>query len=214
MTDETQTLRREVSVHVSESDGRLLISRLVPYNEVAEVDDGQGPYKERFLPGAFNAQLRASHRIKAFLNFRHRQSLSDQVGHAESIFDGTDGLHGELRVHKTPAGDTALELYNAGVLDKLSIEFRSFRERVVDGVVERLDARLLGIAMVPQGAYEGAEVLAVREQPETVVFEPIPLDPALAASLARLMPVSPTGKAIHETVSERLIATQEGTSEP
>ncbi len=176
VSSEVTEHKREVVVSLAEGQGRTLISRLVPYGEVATVDDGRGPYKERFAPGAFNAQLRAASRIKAFLNFRHRQSIADQIGHAQTIEDRTDGLHGELVVLDTPEGDTALKLYHAGVLDRLSIEFQSRKSRVVDGVVERLDARLLGIALVPQGAYSGAEVFAVRE--ETVEVEPelLPID--------------------------------------
>jgi HK97 family phage prohead protease len=161
---ETETFRREVSVEIAEAgDGRTLVSRLVPYNEIATVNDGDGPYKETFVPGAFNKQLSAANRIKAFLNFRHSRSLGDQIGHATKIEDRDDGLHGELRVLETVNGDTALKLYEAGVLNKLSIEFQPVRDKVVNGVVHRVAARLLGVALVPEGAYDGAAVLAVRE---------------------------------------------------
>lgn len=177
--------RREVSVHVGEGDGRTLIARLVPYNEVADVDDGQGPYREMFVPGAFNAQTRAANRIKAFLNFRHRQGLSDQIGHATSIDDRADGLHGELRVLNTPDGDKALEFVREGMLDRLSIEFVSMRDRIVDGVVHRLDARLLGVALVPEGAYSGAAVLAMREAPPADLPRIGPIDQELVQSLRK-----------------------------
>ncbi len=183
MTD--SPLYREVDVNVAEGDGRTLIARLVPYNEVATVDDfdGRGPYLERFAAGAFNAQLRAASRIKAFLNFRHGQGLSDQCGHATQIDDRADGLHGELRVLDTPNGETALQLYHAGILDRLSIEFVSRKDRIVDGIVERLDARLLGVALVPQGAYPSAEVYASREEPMLIDEEllPVSFDPDLVA---------------------------------
>lgn len=189
MSDENdrETFRREVSVRVSEDgDGRTLIARLVPYNEVARVNDGTGPYDELFRPGAFNAQTRAAHRIKAFLNFRHSQSIRDQIGHATKIEDRQDGLHGELRVLDTPEGDTALQLVRADVLDKLSIEFEALKSKVVNGVVERISARLLGVALVPEGAYEGAQVIAVREQQEPrEVEQPVPFDPALAEKIAK-----------------------------
>lgn len=169
---EEQTFRREVSVEIAEGDGRTLVSRLVPYNQVATVNDGQGPYREMFLPGAFNKQLSAASRIKAFLNYRHNRDIGNQIGHAAKIEDKEDGLHGELRVLETPAGDTALKLYEAGMLDRLSIEFQPIREKVVDGVVQRITARLLGVALVPEGAYDGAAVLAVREDPEEPDSEP------------------------------------------
>ena len=70
-SNETHTFVREVRVDVSaEGDGRTLVSRLVPYNELATVNDGEGPYQETFLPGAFDSQTKAASRIKAFLNFR------------------------------------------------------------------------------------------------------------------------------------------------
>lgn len=184
---EFETFRREVSVTLDEGDGRTLVARLVPYNEVATVSDGMGPYKERFIPGAFNAQLRAPSRIKAFLNFRHRQGIADQIGHATEIDDQPDGLHGKLRVLNTPGGDTALELYRAGELTKLSIEFENRKSRKVGGVIERVSARLLGVALVPEGAYAGAEVIAVREQPEVPEVEPLKeFDPVLARRMAAL----------------------------
>ena len=185
--EERPTLQREVSVEIAEGgDGRTLVSRLVPYNEVATVNDGSGPYEEMFVPGAFKAQMKAAHRIKAFLNFRHRQSLSDVIGHATQIADREDGLHGELRVLEGVDGDKALQLHAAGVLDKLSIEFQPLKDRVVDGVVQRVSARLLGVALVPEGAYTGAEVLAVREAPLVDVEKPKPLDAETLERLERL----------------------------
>ena len=165
MTDSPDIHRREVAVSIAEGDGRTLEARLVPYNETATVADPPDfkPYEERFAPGAFNAQTRAAHRIRAFLNFRHGQDIGNQVGYAQEIEDRADGLYGKMRVLDTPAGDTALALINAGMLDKLSIEFAALRSRIVGGVSERVDARLLGVALTPEGAYTGAQVLAVRE---------------------------------------------------
>lgn len=187
--NDQETFRREVSVSMAETgDGRTLEARLVPYNEVATVDDGAGAYQEMFLPGAFNAQMRAAHRIKAFLNFRHGQTLQDQIGHATRIEDRDDGLHGELRVLENADGDKALQLLAAGMLDRLSIEFQPVRQKVVGGVLQRISARLLGVALVPEGAYMGAEVLAVREAAETesVVEAPPPLDDELRTRLEAL----------------------------
>jgi HK97 family phage prohead protease len=195
MDDEQTTLVREVSVDLeAEGDGRTLISRLVPYNEIATVSDGGAPYEEMFLPGAFKAQMRAAHRIKAFLNFRHRQGLEDQIGYARSIEDRADGLHGELRVLDGPDGDKALALLEAGVLDKLSVEFQPLKDRIVNGVVQRVSARLVGVGLVPQGSYPSAAVLAVREQPEddddedeVGTIEPLtPLADEMIARLQRL----------------------------
>ncbi len=187
--------RREVTVSVAEGDGRTLEARLIRYNETATVGDppDYDPYEERFAPGAFQAQTRAAHRVKAFLNFRHAQDIGNQIGYAQSLEDRDDGLYGKLRVLETPAGDTALALIKAGVLDKLSIEFRSMRQRVVAGVIERVDARLIGVALTPEGAYTGAEVLAVREA-VTPKLERLPaVDPAVVESLRSLRVKLPAG---------------------
>ena len=125
------------------------------------------------MRGAFSRQKSAAHRIKAFLNFRHGQSLSDQIGFAKSVEERDDGLHGELRVLEGSDGDKALQLVREGMLDGLSIEFRvpPGGTKVVDGVVQRVRAHLDGVALVPRGAYAGAEVLAVRELEETEEIE-------------------------------------------
>jgi HK97 family phage prohead protease len=201
---EHEVLRREVAVEILEGgDGRTLVSRLVPYGEEATVsDDGITTYKEMFLPKAFDAQMRAAHRIKVFMNFRHGQSLQDQIGHAASLDDREDGLHGELRVLDHPDGDKALELYRAG-MNKLSIEFEPITTRVVSGVVQRVKARLLGVALAPEGAYKGAEVLAVRTPPP---FEPEllpPFDPDVAGALARFVYVPPA-LTVQNTSSEEV----------
>lgn len=192
MDDEQTTLVREVSVALeAEGDGRTLIARLVPYNEIATVSDGGAPYQEMFLPGAFKAQMRAPHRIKAFLNFRHRQGLEDQIGYAKSVEDREDGLHGALRVLDGPHGDKALEFLAAGVLDKLSVEFQSLKYRIVNGVVQRVSARLVGVGLVPEGSYPSAAVLAVREEPFELPENerPLAFDPELAAKLGRYVEV-------------------------
>ena len=95
--EQRQTFQREVEVQI-DKEGRTLISRLVPYNEVATVNDGMGPYQEMFVPGAFDSQMRAAHRIKALLNFRHRQSLSDVI----------DGVTGGPAVHQLAVARPAL----------------------------------------------------------------------------------------------------------
>ncbi len=196
--EERPTLRREVSVEVAEGDGRTLVARLVPYNEVANVNDGGGPYQEMFLPGAFNAQTRAANRIKAFLNFRHSQAFGDQIGHATKIDDLADGLHGEMYVKPGPHGDDALHFVREGVLNKLSIEFQPLKDKIVDGVVHRVSARLLGVALVPEGAYSGAEVIAVREGeelPEELVQSE---DDAPVTTREAVSPVSPLSPEVME----------------
>ncbi len=176
MNDHVQdwvTLTRQAPVEFTEGDGRTLIGRVVPYNVVADVADPPTwqPYKESFAPGAFNAQLAAANRIDVLLNYEHRQGISDVVGRGVSLDERSDGLYGTFRMLTHGDGDKALELYHAGVLRGLSTEFAVRKSRTVDGVVQRVDARIGNVALCREhgspfggakAAYAGAEVLSVR----------------------------------------------------
>lgn len=165
----TESFFREVDLEVAEGDGRTLVARFVPWGEEATVNDGAGPYREMFVRECFDKQTRAANRIRTmFANFRHQQGFTDQLGHISKIEDREDGLYGEIRVKLGSAGDDALNWVQEGVLDRLSIEFKPIKDKVVNGVVQRVKAHLIGVALVPHGwnAYTGAEVLAVRETDE------------------------------------------------
>ncbi len=171
------TLTRQAPVELHEGDGRTLVGRVVPYNVVADVADPPTwqPYKESFAPGAFNAQLTAANRIDVLLNYEHRQGISDVVGRGVSLDERPDGLYGTFRMLSHGDGDKALELYHAGVLRGLSTEFAVRKSRTVDGVVQRVDARIGNVALCREhgspfggakAAYAGAEVLSVRTDAE------------------------------------------------
>lgn len=192
-----ETFSRELPFEVTEADGRNIHARVVPYNVVARVADPPHfvPYQERFLPGAFAAQMSAASRV--LLNFEHRQGISDVIGRGVRFDDQPDGLHAEFRVMQHSDGDKALELINAGVLRGMSAEFSAKRSRTVGGVVERLDARVGNVALCreftadyagPKAAYQGAEVLAVRTDDgseETDIVVPS-AEPMAADMLERL----------------------------
>lgn len=166
ITDDMPLFRSVAVEYTGGGDGRTLLATFVPYGQTARVVERRGDrverYQERFLPGAFRKQLRAAHRVKAFVNYRHGQGIGDQIGAVRSVEETATELRGEIGIFKTPNGDTALEMFREG-LDRVSVEFLSLSHRIVDGIVERLDARLLGVALVPQGMYEGAMVTGRRE---------------------------------------------------
>jgi HK97 family phage prohead protease len=183
-------------------DGRTLETRIAPYNVAAEVADPPWfhPYREMFLPGAFERQVKAPDRVKVFLNFEHEQGLRGIVGHGLSLNDRDDGLYGSFRVHENQDGDKALQLINEGLLTGLSLEFRPQRSRRVDGVVQRIRAHIDNVSLCRDPAYSEAQVLAVREAPEPAV-EPIDysraedVDARLAAlGFNPLLRVAMTGK--------------------
>ena len=60
----------------------------------------------------------------------------------------------QLRVAETPTGDETLALVRDGALDELSIYFRERQNRKLGGgVVARVTADLLEVAVVLEGAY-------------------------------------------------------------
>lgn len=192
MTEEPELLRRSFDATLtSEGDGRTLEGLCVPYNVPAQVDDGQGPYKEMFVKGAFARAVKAPNRV--FLNFEHKPGISNVLGHGLTFQERDDGLYGSLEIDDGEEGNKALRLYRQGILGGLSVEFKPMSmSRTVNGVVERNNVHLDAVALcrTGTGAYKEAQVLAVRtdsvekEIPDTVMVRPF--DPELAAGLSRL----------------------------
>lgn len=150
-------------------DGRTVDVRLVPFGEVARVADPPEwrVYEEEWLPGVFDHQLNAANRIHA--KYGHSQHVIDVVGHGISLRRETDGYHVSTKIHQTPQGETALELLRDGALPCVSLEARPVRsQKSATGVMQRVKANLSGFAFCRQGAFAGAQVLAIREEPEIV----------------------------------------------
>jgi HK97 family phage prohead protease len=174
---ERVTLVRSFELPLAESwDGRTLDVRVVPYNTPALVADppDYSPYQESFLQGAFERQLRTPGRDRVLLNFEHEQGLRGVVGQSLRFADSEDGLHASFGVHENQDGDKALMLIRNGTLRGLSLEFRALSSRRVDGVVQRLRAQLDKVSLCRYPAYEDAQVLAMREEPDP---EPEPTPP-------------------------------------
>ena len=96
--------------------------RVVPYGVEAEVSDGGPVYREEWLPGCFDDQLVAGHRLKVLLNFEHGRGISNVVGKGVSLRSEPDGLHGSFEVLESQDGDKALTLVRGGILDGVSLE--------------------------------------------------------------------------------------------
>jgi HK97 family phage prohead protease len=129
------------------------------------------PYEEEWMPGCFDHQLGAANRVHA--RYGHSPHAIDVVGHGiELRAVERDGYHISTKIHQTVQGDTALELLRDGALPCVSLEARPVRSvRTAAGVVQRMKANLRGFAFCQQGAFSGAQVLAIREQPEQIVDE-------------------------------------------
>jgi HK97 family phage prohead protease len=142
--------------------------RVVPYNVPTKVADPPDwmPYQEEFLPGAFQRQLTTPGRDRVWLNVEHEQGFRGAIGKSLKFRDAADGLHGSFGVLENADGDKALELVRTGFLTGISLEFDSVASRRHNGVVQRVRAQLDQVSLCRYPAYPGAEVLAMREEPE------------------------------------------------
>jgi HK97 family phage prohead protease len=133
-----------------------------PYDEEVPVLRRGEWITETILRGAFDGVELRANRVK--VNRDH--DVSRTIGRAVALYPNRDeGLVAQLRISRTPQGDEALELASDRVLDA-SIAFAPMRdgEQYTENRTRRQITRaFLGhIALVPDPAYEGAQVLDVR----------------------------------------------------
>jgi len=213
---ESGLLRRTFEAELTAGDGRTLDVRVVPYGVAADVSDGGPVYREEWAAGSFDDQLVAGHRLKVLLNFEHHQSFADVIGKGVALRSAPDGLHGSFEVRKTDAGDMALDLVHDGILDGISLEARAKKSiRTAEGVVRRVRAHLVNVALCRTPAFTDARVLAVREEPAVILDEelfPVDLDPELIERCQRLGVRLPERYKAHPAVADTP-ANQSGTSE-
>ncbi len=192
-TDITETAERPFLVRTFEAevtvgDGRTVDVRLVPFGEVARVADPPNyvAYDEEWLPGCFDHQVNAANRVHA--NYEHERGVTNIVGHGISLRAEADGYHASFRIHDTNAGNTTLELLRGDALPGVSLEAVPVKNITsARGVVQRAKANLRGMAFCRQGAFAGAQVLAVRSAVEFDEAElPVDMDPELVARCRRL----------------------------
>lgn len=158
-------IKREALAELLPSgDGRTLEVRIVPYNKVSRVSDdgGQTFYDEEWLPGVFDKQMSAANRV--YVNFEHQRGIQGTIGRGHELRDQPDGLEGTFRMLDHPDADKALQLVHEGALHGVSLEAKPTKSERVNGVVRRVKAQLVNIALCRSPAFAGAEVLAVREQ--------------------------------------------------
>lgn len=144
---------------------RTIQLRAVPYGVESEIDRG---LFESFEPGAFKRSEKDPARVKLW--FGHSNDGGRVVGQASRVEDRADGLIVHARVSATPSGDELLTLAEDRVLDEASIEFRPIpADMAIRRAGDKLHVRhrrghLLGVALVPHGAYgRDALVLSVRD---------------------------------------------------
>jgi HK97 family phage prohead protease len=150
----------EAKVRVADDgEGRIVYGRIVPYNRVATVNDGAGPYQEMFAPGSFSRSIQQrTHKIKLLVNHDRTQL---PIGRALTITDDPEGPLGEFLVSKRHLG--LVEDVKDEILDSFSIRFRGIHGKRTDGVVVRTEAALGDeVSIVGFPAYVDAAIGGVR----------------------------------------------------
>lgn len=153
---------------------RLVDIRIVPWNVIGNTAEGP----ELFRRGAFRGVKPGDVTLEAIGPHGAAAGVA-LAGRAVALDDREDGQYGTFKVSRTRAGDELLELAIDGVYRNASAVFEPIPEaaRVVAGITERSRARLRRVGIVEQGAYPGAEILAVRGAPDMAREtepEPIP----------------------------------------
>ena len=142
---------------------RLIELIVAPYDEKTIVHQPYGyPVVESYCRGAFDGIQRRPNRIK--VNRDHK--FERTIGKAVALYPSREeGLVAELKIARTDLGDETLALAEEEILDASAgflpmpdgEEWNRARTEV------KIRKAWLGhIALVPEGAYEGARVLAVR----------------------------------------------------
>ncbi len=141
---------------------RTIEVRVIPYNEEIEVEGpGGNLIRERVDPGALKHIDPNATRIT--VNRDHNYGRT--VGKVTDLREEPSGAVGTMKISSTPLGDETLQLANDQVLGasvgmmvgRAGMEVRNGLRRIF-----RIDA-LDHVALLPNPAYAGAEVLDVRE---------------------------------------------------
>lgn len=170
MADELLTTAAlEAAIVVRSESDRLVDVRILPWGVIGRT--AQGP--ERFRRGAFRGTKAEDVALEAIGPHGVEPGVR-LAGRAVALEDRDDGMYGTFRVSRTAAGDELLELTRDGVYRRASAVFEPMQSRSVDGVIERQTARLVRVGIVERGAYDGADVLAVRSEVGAMVAETEP----------------------------------------
>lgn len=150
----------------------------VPYDQETVISHRGTPMRESVAPGAFaGIESRGDH-VTANREHNYERTIGRVVGYRT---DDPRGLVARLKVSDTELGTETLKLASDGVLKaSVGMVVRRSDQVIKDGLRRIKRAFLDHIAMVPNPAYSGADVLTVRqEQDEQEAEQPLPQTPKL-----------------------------------
>lgn len=135
-------------------EDRTLTARLIPFNEEGRTNVG------RFMVEAGTVDISEAVADPSIIGLNLDHVQWNGVGRATRVWEQPDGVYASWSVAKTPAGDAALAeaVSPAGRRKRVSAEFGPVMIRA--GKLVAGHARLWGSALVEQGAFPSAMVLA------------------------------------------------------
>lgn len=144
---------------------RIIEIIAMPYDEIAFVEFPVGSgrmIREVCERGAYEGVQRRANRIK--VNRDHE--IQRTVGRCRALYPSrVEGLVAEMKIAQTPLGDETLALADDGILDASAgfLPFPGGETWTENRSLRRLTKCWLGhIALTPEPAYEGANMLALR----------------------------------------------------
>lgn len=152
----------------------------VPYDEETVVPYRDSVIRESVAPGAFSGVETRNDHVTANRDHDYARTIGKVI---EYRHDDPRGLVTKVYVSDTPLGDETLRLASDGVLKaSVGMVVRRSDQVIRDGLRRIKRAFLDHVALVPNPAYRGAGVLAVRQHQEAEYVEtPTPnLDAILA----------------------------------
>lgn len=156
--------------------GREVLLRAVPFGQVAVVRDrvpggGFGPaYREMIERGAFRNVAKAAHRIPLIAGThedRHTRNLLADIGKGTSFEERPDALYTAFAIDQDAVGDHALTKIADGQWKGVSIGAQNLRKRIDGDVTVRTLVHLDHVLLTESPQYRGAEVVEVRDDPES-----------------------------------------------
>lgn len=150
-----------VGVNFAERTVELVV---VPYEEEALIEYRGELWQETFLRGAFEGIESRTDRIPANRDHDHTRLTGRAIAlHPSRI----EGLVGEVRMADTPLGNETLELANDDMVSGSAGFGVRGSDQILDRPYRRIKRAFLDhIAFVAAPAYQGARVLAVRDEGE------------------------------------------------
>jgi HK97 family phage prohead protease len=163
-----------------DEETRIVTGVAVPYDETSYLVPN--PSGERIARGAFAKSIRQREtKIPLLVGHGHSGAA---VGLSTRWADDDAGLLGAFRIKTGHVGDEALEDVRTGHLPAMSVGFKPLAMgRHSDGSAIVKEGRLLEVSLCAVGAYEGAQVVSVRNaQHVAALLEPFANPPAVDLS--------------------------------